>query len=223
MKVAPIHPQEEARLAALESLEIMDSTPETGFDDLTRLASYLCGTPIALVSLVDHYRQWFKSRFGLESPETPRDFAFCAHAILGDELFVVPDTVKDERFHDNPLVTGGPRMRFYAGIPIKGLNGLNMGTLCVIDQQPRHLTTEQQDALAVLGKQVEAQLMLRLRVRELERREEELRSQRDTLASVQNQKDELLHRVMRDFKAPLSSILTNASFTLYRPHLPDEV
>jgi signal transduction histidine kinase len=223
MKVAPIHPQEEARLAALDSLEIMDSTPEAGFDDLTRLASYLCGTPIALVSLVDHYRQWFKSRLGLESPETPRDFAFCAHAILGDELFVVPDAIKDERFHDNPLVTSGPRMRFYAGIPIKGLNGLNMGTLCVIDQQPRHLTTEQQDALAVLGKQVEAQLMLRLRVRELERREEELRSQRDTLTSVQNQKDELLHRVMRDFKAPLSSILTNASFTLYRPHLPDEV
>jgi signal transduction histidine kinase len=223
MKVAPIHPQEEARLAALDSLEIMDSMPETGFDDLTRLASYLCGTPIALVSLVDHYRQWFKSRVGLEAPETPRDFAFCAHAILGDELFVVPDAVKDERFHDNPLVTGEPRMRFYAGIPLKGLSGFNLGTLCVIDHQPRHLTPEQQEALATLGRQVEAQLMLRLRVRELERREEELRSQRDTLTRVQHQKDELLHRVMRDLKAPLSGILTNASFTLYRPHLPDEV
>ena len=223
MKVAPRHPQEEARLAALDSLEIMDSMPETGFDDLTRLASYLCGTPIALVSLVDHYRQWFKSRVGMDVPETPRDFAFCAHAILGDELFVVPDTIKDERFHDNPLVTGGPRMRFYAGIPIKGLSGFNLGTLCVIDQQPRHLTQEQQEALSLLGRQVEAQLMLRLRVRELERREEELRSQRDTLASVQNQKDELLQRVMRDFRAPLSGILTNATFTLYRPHLPDEV
>ncbi len=223
MKVAPRHPQEEARLAALDSLEIMDSMPEAGFDDLTRLASYLCGTPIALVSLVDHYRQWFKSRVGLDAPETPRDFAFCAHAILGDGLFMVPDTVKDERFHDNPLVTGAPRMRFYAGIPIKGLSGFNLGTLCVIDHQPRNLTTEQQDALSLLGRQVEAQLMLRLRVRELERREEELRSQRDTLASVQNQKDELLQRVMRDFRAPLSGILTNATFTLYRPHLPDEV
>ncbi|HEX8822349.1 MAG TPA: GAF domain-containing sensor histidine kinase [Archangium sp.] len=223
MKAAPIHPQEEARLAALDSLEIMDSTPEAGFDDLTRLASHLCGTPIALVSLVDHYRQWFKSRIGLEAPETPRDLAFCAHAILGEQLFVVPDAVQDERFHDNPLVTGEPHVRFYAGIPIKGLGGLNMGTLCVIDNKPRHLTPEQQDALAVLGRQVEAQLLLRLRVRELERREEELRSQRDTLASVQHQKDELVQRVMRDLKTPLSSILTNATFTMYRPHLPDEV
>src|SRR6186997_654791 len=88
MKVAPTHPQEEARLAALDSLEILDTLPEAGFDELTRLASHLCGAPIALVSLVDHYRQWFKSRIGLEVPETPRDFAFCAHAILGEQLFV---------------------------------------------------------------------------------------------------------------------------------------
>jgi signal transduction histidine kinase len=223
MKSAPLHPQEDKRLEALDTLEILDTTPETGFDDLTRLAAHLCGTPIALVSLVDHYRQWFKSRVGLEAPETPRDFAFCAHAILGERLFVVEDAHNDERFHDNPLVTGGPRVRFYAGIPIKSASGLNMGTLCVIDHQPRHLTPEQQDALAVLGRQVEAQLLLRLRVRELERREAELRSQRDTLASVQRQKDGLMQRVMRDFKAPLSSILTNAAFTLYRPHLPDEV
>ncbi len=223
MKAAPLHPQEDARLEALDTLEILDTTPEAGFDDLTRLASQLCGTPIALVSLVDHYRQWFKSRIGLEAPETPRDFAFCAHAILGEELFVVEDSHDDERFHDNPLVTGGPHVRFYAGIPIKGASGLNMGTLCVIDHQPRHLTPQQQEALVVLGKQVEAQLLLRLRVRELERREAELRSQRDTLASVQRQKDHLMQRVMRDFKAPLSSILTNAAFTLYGPHLPDEV
>ena len=223
MKAAPPHPQEEARLAALDTLEILDTMPEAGFDELTRLASQLCGTPIALVSLVDHYRQWFKSRVGLETPETPRDLAFCAHAILGEQLFVVEDSHNDERFHDNPLVTGGPHVRFYAGIPIKGASGLNMGTLCVIDHQPRRLTPDQEHALSVLGHQVEAQLLLRLRVRELERREEELRSQRDTLASVQRQKDELLHKVMRDFKAPLSSILTNSAFTLYRPHLPEEV
>jgi signal transduction histidine kinase len=223
MKVAPPHPQEEARLAALDTLEILDTLPEAGFDELTRLASRVCGTPIALVSLVDHYRQWFKSRVGLDAPETPRDQAFCAHAILGEQLFLVEDALRDERFHDNPLVTGGPHVRFYAGIPIKGLGGLNLGTLCVIDHQPRQLTPEQADALAVIGRQVEAQLLLRLRVRELERREEELRSQRDTLASVQRQKDELLQRVMRDFKAPLASILTNATFTLYRPHLPEEL
>jgi signal transduction histidine kinase len=223
MKAAPLHPQEDKRLEALDTLEILDTMPEAGFDELTRLASQLCGTPIALVSLVDNYRQWFKSRVGLETPETPRDLAFCAHAILGEDLFVVEDSHNDERFHDNPLVTGGPHVRFYAGIPIKAASGLNMGTLCVIDHQPRHLTREQQDALAVLGKQVEAQLLLRLRVRELERREAELRSQRDTLTSLQRQKDELMQRVMRDFKSPLSSILTNATFTLYRPHLPDEV
>ncbi|MFL5356607.1 ATP-binding protein [Archangium sp.] len=223
MKVAPPHPQEDARLAALDSLEILDTLPEAGFDDLTRLASQLCGTPIALVSLVDHYRQWFKSRVGLDAPETPREQAFCAHAILGEDLFVVEDAWHDERFHDNPLVTGAPHVRFYAGIPIRGLGGLNLGTLCVIDHEPRHLTPEQTEALAVLGRQVEAQLLLRLRVRELERREEQLRSQRDTLASVQRQKDALIQRVMRDFKPPLSSILTNATFTLYRPHLPEEL
>jgi signal transduction histidine kinase len=223
MKAAPPHPQEEARLAALDTLEILDTLPEARFDDLTRLASHLCGTPIALVSLVDHYRQWFKSRIGLETPETPRDFAFCAHAILGEQLFVVEDAHADERFHDNPLVTGGPHLRFYAGIPIKGASGHPLGTLCVIDHQPRQLTPSQAEALAVLGRQVEAQLLLRLRVRELERREEELRSQRDTLASIQQQKDLLLHKVMHDFKAPLSSILTNATFTLYRPHLPEEL
>ncbi|WNG29305.1 GAF domain-containing sensor histidine kinase [Cystobacter fuscus] len=223
MKVAPPHPQEEARLAALDALEILDTQPEAGFDDLTRLASRLCAMPIALVSLVDHSRQWFKSRVGLAAQETPRDIAFCAHAILDERPFVVEDARQDERFHDNPLVTGELHLRFYAGIPIKGVGGHNIGTLCVIDQQPRQLTAEQAELLAAIGRQVEAQLLLRLRVRELERREQELRSQRDTLARLQRQKDELLQRVMRDFKAPLSSILTNATFTLYRPHLPEEL
>lgn len=223
MKSAPRHPMEDARLVALDTLEILDTTPEAGFDDITRLASSICGTPIALVSLVDHYRQWFKSRVGLEVPETPREVAFCTHAILGEQLFVVQDAQRDERFHDNPLVTGEPRLRFYAGIPIKGLGGLNMGTLCVIDRQPRQLTPGQEEALALLGHQVEAQLLLRLRVRELERREEESRSQRDTLASLQRQKDALLERVMHDFKAPLSTLLTNVSFMMYRPHLPEEL
>jgi signal transduction histidine kinase len=223
MKVAPPHPQEEARLAALDALEILDTLPEAGFDELTHLASHLCGTPIALVSLVDHYRQWFKSRVGLDVAETPRDFAFCSHAILGEELFVVEDAHRDERFHDNPLVTGEPRLRFYAGMPIKGLDGHPLGTLCVIDQRPRQLTAQQANTLVVIGRQVEAQLLLRLRLRELERREAELHSQRDTLAHVQRQKDELLLRVMRDFKTPLASILTNVAFTLLRPHLSEEL
>ena len=223
MKVAPPHPQEQARLASLNTLEILDTLPEADFDDLTRLASRICGTPIALVSLVDQSRQWFKSHFGLDASETPRDMAFCAHAILGEQLFLVEDAHRDERFHDNPLVTGDPQVRFYAGMPLKGVSGLNLGTLCVIDRQPRQLTAEQVEALEVIGHQVEAQLMLRLRVRELERREEELRSQRDALASMQQQKGELLRRVIRDLKPPLASILTNASFTLYRAHLPEDM
>lgn len=223
MKVAPFHPQEEARLASLESLEILDTLPEVGFDELTRLASNLCGTPMALVSLVDHGRQWFKSRVGVETPETPRDQAFCAHAILEERMFVVEDALRDERFHDNPLVTHGPHVRFYAGIPIRAQQGLNLGTLCVLDHQPRRLTPEQADALAVIGRQVEAQLLLRMRVRELERREDELRSQRDTLASMQRQKDGLVERVMRDFKVPLASILTNATFAMVRPHLTEDM
>ena len=222
MLVAPPHPQEAERLAALEAHDILDTLPEQGFDDLTRLASYICGTPIALVSLVDAERQWFKSRVGLEAAETHRDLAFCAHAILDEGLMVVPDAEQDERFHDNPLVTGEPHVRFYAGTPLKTAEGHSLGTLCVIDHVPRRLTPEQQEALGALGRQVEAQLRLRLRLREAERREAESRSQRDTLARVQRQKDELLHVVMRDFQMPLSGIQSSASLVLSRALVPEE-
>ncbi len=222
MKVAPLPPNEAERLAALEAHDILDTLPEQGFDDLTRLASSICGTPIALVSLVDAERQWFKSRVGLEAAETHRDLAFCAHAILEDGLLVVPDAFQDERFHDNPLVVGEPHVRFYAGAPLRTAGGHSLGTLCVIDHVPRQLTEAQQEALAALGRQVEAQLRLRLRLRQAERREAESRSQRDALARVQRQKDELLHVVMRDFQAPLSGIQSSASLVLSRPLVPEE-
>jgi signal transduction histidine kinase len=223
MQSAPLPENEERRLEALSAHAILDTLPEQAFDDVTQLASFICGTPIALVSLVDRDRQWFKSKVGLEAAETPRDVAFCAHAILQDNIFVVPDAHQDVRFHDNPLVTGGPRVRFYAGTPLKSVSGHSLGTLCLIDHQPRQLTDQQADVLRRLGRQVEAQLQLRLRVKELERLEAESRSQRDALSRVQRQKDELVQLVMRDFHAPLTAIQSNASYIQYLVNLSDRV
>ena len=145
---------EAARLEALSDLHIMDSLPEQVFDDLTWLAAQLCDAPISLVSLVDGHRQWFKSRHGLEATETPRDAAFCAHTLGGDEVLEVEDVLLDARFADNPLVTGGPRIRFYAGAPLIGRGGQRFGALCVIDQKPRKLGTEQREGLVRLARRV---------------------------------------------------------------------
>lgn len=154
---------ETARLAALERYRILDTEPEAEFDDLTQLASQICGTPIALISLVDAGRQWFKSKVGLAAPETPRNISFCGHAIHGTDLFEVPNALADERFRDNPLVAGDPNIRFYAGIPLTTPEGLAVGTLCVIDRTPRQLTLAQRGALTRLGRQVVRQLEWRHR------------------------------------------------------------
>jgi GAF domain-containing protein len=136
MKVAPMPENEDDRLRALAALGVLDTSPEADFDEITRLASVLCRRPIALISFVDRDRQWFKSRVGLDASQTPRDVAFCAHAIGQSGLFEVVDADADPRFRDNPLVTGPPGVKAYAGVPLLTTDGLALGTLCVIDHKP---------------------------------------------------------------------------------------
>src|SRR5216684_293375 len=152
---------EEARVIALDKYAILDTDPEQFFDDLTLLASHVCKTPIALISLVDEDRQWFKSRVGIEASETSREIAFCFTAILQPDVFVVPDALADDRFRDNPLVVSEPHIRFYAGAPLINEDGYALGTLCVVDRAPRELAPEQEEALKALSRLVLAQLEFR--------------------------------------------------------------
>lgn len=162
MKVAALPANETARLTALHHLDVLDTPPEAAFDDITALAAHACKRPTALVSLVDADRQWFKSRWGLDATENPRDVAFCAHTILEpDRVMVVPDAHLDERFADNPLVTGDPNVRFYAGVPLVTVAGEALGTLCVLDTEAGRLTTAEAEALQALARRTVAQLELR--------------------------------------------------------------
>jgi anti-sigma regulatory factor (Ser/Thr protein kinase) len=159
---------EQARLAALRRYHVLDTEPEAAFDDLTLLASHICGTPMALITLIDKDRQWFKSERGLGVRETERSVAFCTHAIKQPhQILEVPDTREDERFRENPFVTGQPHIRFYAGAPLVTPDGYALGTLCVVDVEPRRLTAEQMQALSALRDQAQAQLELRRRLAEL--------------------------------------------------------
>lgn len=164
---APVPKHEQKRLKVLWEYEILDTVPEAIFDDMTDLAARICRAPMAMISLVDEDRQWFKSRVGIRAKQTAREVAFCAHAILQDDLFIVEDAAKDPRFANNPLVTKDPKIRFYAGAPLVTPDGYALGTLCVMDRVPRRLNYDQQRALQILARLVMTQLQLRRHSKEL--------------------------------------------------------
>jgi PAS domain S-box-containing protein len=175
---------ETRRVETLRQYSVLDTLPEQALDDLTALAAQICGAPIALISLVDENRQWFKARFGTEMRETPRDISFCGHAVHERDLFIVPDATQDKRFAQNPLVTGEPRIRFYAGAPLVNSDDAALGTLCVIDHVPRTLTPEQEQALRVLARQVMTHLELRRHTRELVESEDKFRLLAENITDV---------------------------------------
>ncbi len=208
-QAAPPHPREEARQAALDDLAILDTEPEQDFDDLTALAASILDVPISLVSFIDRGRQWFKSHHGLDAQETPRDWAFCAHAIQdAPQIMIVPDAREDARFQGNPLVTGEPNIRFYVGVPLEGPRGLPMGTLCAIDRKPRSITQDQREALEALARQVSNHLKIRYLLAQLQRTE--------------RSRDLMLDGIIHDVSGPLLPLdwhLRQLGKTLDQSHL----
>jgi signal transduction histidine kinase len=201
-------PNEKERIATLKSYNILDTETEKNFDDLTLLASEICGTKISLVSLVDDKRQWFKSKIGMTSSETQKKFSFCGHAIINpEEVFIVPDTRKDERFSNNPLVTGDPNIAFYTGVPLVNNDGIPLGTLCVIDDKPKKLNSNQLKALKTLANQVMNLIELRKKNRELNQLNEKLLRKNEQI-------EKFAYLAAHDLKSPLANIETYINFLL---------
>src|SRR2546427_2943795 len=196
MTPARIPENEKKRLKVLWQYSVLDTVPEEIFDDLTELAARICEAPIALITLVDEKRQWFKSKVGVSINETSRDISFCSHAITQPGLFIVPDATKDERFADNPLVTSDPKVRFYAGAPLVTADGYALGTLCVIDKVPRELRPDQTQALTILARHVVSQLELRRRSTELAN----ARNERDRMESALDQARQALAKVRGELR-----------------------
>jgi signal transduction histidine kinase len=200
MKKAILPKNEAERLSVLDNYNILDSLPEEDYDAIAKIASGICNSPIALISLIDKDRQWFKSNHGLDTRETSRDFAFCAHSILNpDELFIINDATKDERFFDNPLTTGSPNVVFYAGAPLNTSEGFPLGTLCVIDNKPRELSLTQKNSLKLLAKQVVSLL-------ELRKKNYELHELNKKVTNLNEQLNNFAYRLTHDLKSPISGV-----------------
>jgi len=183
----PVPVAEKKRLKVLWQYDVLDTMPEEVFDDLTELAAKICEAPIALITLVDENRQWFKAKVGVTINETSRDISFCAHAISQTDLFIIPDATKDKRFSTNPLVVSDPKIRFYAGAPLITPDGHALGTLCVIDNKPRELRSAQKQALRVLARHVMTQLELRHRSTELAHADTERQKMQDDLRDARRE------------------------------------
>ena len=217
MTPAPLPPDEPARLAALKRYSVLDTAAEKSFDDIVNLAAHICGTPISLMTLVDNKRQWFKARTGMEASETPRDSAFCAHALARrDAPLIVHNAVADPRFAGNPLVTGNPHIRFYAGAPLVTPDGHTLGTLCVIDTQPRSLSEPQINALRALAREAIAQLEMRRYAQELETRIAELKATQEELSRSQ-QAAEAARQAAEAATAAKSQFVANMSHEIRTP------
>jgi GAF domain-containing protein len=187
--------KEKQRLKVLWQYQLLDTVPEEVFDDLAELAARICEAPIAMITLVDEKRQWFKSKVGVTVNETSRDISFCSHAIEQSDLFIVPDATQDDRFAENPLVTSDPKIRFYAGAPLITPDGYALGTLCVIDKVPRELRPEQQQALRVLARHVMTQLELRRHTLELARAQKDRARVENDLQKAQQELEKVRRRL----------------------------
>lgn len=196
---------EPERLSALYEYDLLDSLAEKEYDDITRIASSICNMPIALITLIDNERQWFKSKIGIDGTDTHRDHAFCAHAILKpEEMFIVNDATADERFHDNPYVTGDPYVGFYAGVPLLNESGFPLGTLCVLDNKPNAISDSQKETLRALARQVMAYFELRKKNQQLARKKAEI-------DELNNDLSRFAYVVAHDVKSPCSSLAMSAT------------
>lgn len=221
---APLPPDEDARIEALYSTGLLDTASDPSLNALVELAAHICRVPMALVSLVDRERQCFHARVGLQAGETPRNVAFCAHAILvPNDIFVVPDARLDPRFASNPLVEGDPWIRFYAGVPLVLESGHAIGTLCILDQQPRELDVPARKALCTLARQVTAQITLRQRARQLESTNQALRQAREEAEDASREMLRLTAFVGHEFRTPMTGILGMSSLLLQSPMPPEQV